>query len=457
MVEKQMAAKTKAAPPKTPQAIVDMANQQAERMRQRSQQATKDTEKLKQIGADLQDALARRDVDQVKILSATFETARASAQATSRDLAQVIKALGDQYKDIGIEIAGLKEFNEEEKKILDDAKELLARAEAGRRVADEGLIKAQQKWSTFGIRERAVQAAEADIEAAKSRVDGAQAGVEAAKQLANQKQRDRLSSADMSTSLQRLQTITQQVIDIASGQIGAIEEDLAAVDTGLEDTSSRIEDLTGTLEGLTQSLEGFEANLNILREQLNEHAQGSSERATLEKEIIEKTRERDQTKAEHTKNFLLLQESQRFIEQYKLHATTQRQNLEYQKAWVALLEMAVKERTVLFDSHIGAMQYAANQEAMKTADGVGAETDYTLAGDMAQLAVAGERALIERVERAPEDTKRLRAVLEARTKSRAEFEDRLAKADKLYQQNYGTPEGYDSVVGHREKDSAAAA
>ena len=439
-----------------PKVIADMADHQVLQMKARSEKAKENAEHLKAVTNELQKALNRGDVDRAGILAADFESARRSVSETTKDLAQVMVALGQQYKEIGIEIDALKSFTSEEQKLIDDANRMLPPVEAELHLAQTGLNEAERKsFNLFGSRDRAITRAKERLETATERIQTAHAGIRAAQELAAQKQRERLINADLNTSMQRIQLCTQNAIDNALSRIGSIEEDVEGVKAALAEGTKNVEVLTSKIEELDKTFEGFESQLRNLREQLNETQKGTEEYAQMESEITRVTQERDEAQNERTKNFMILQEQERFIASYKLHVAGQQQFLAHHHAWVATLEMGVKERNVLFDSQIGAMQAIADQQAMKTVDDIASSTDERFATEMAKMVAAGQDALLKRVKRAPEDLKKLREIVSASTERRAQFENDLDTVLDEFKQNYGVDPNYDSVAGHRAAEVAS--
>ena len=431
--------KTRTAPPK---AVIDLANSQAERLRQRAELAKDQTAKLRSVQDKMQDALARGDLEQVKALNADFQSVKAACDSTTKDLSQALMALGEEYKDIGIEIAALKEMNVDEKKIIENAEAMVKRTK-------DVLAEAEKMWNIFGRRDVAVKSAKDDIVTAEQ-------GVETAKELAATKQRERLMNAKLDESLDRLQQITVQAIQIASERVSDIEEDLSIVDSGLSESMVQQQDLTREVEGLDSSLNELESRLGTLNDQMQETQENTEARSNLETLIVQVSGERDRTQAERTKKYMVLQELQRFIEQYKLHRGLQLQTLELQKAWIATLELAVEKRTDIYDSHIGAMKAMADQQAMEGVDKVGVATDEKLAGDALNMMKAGQKAVVERLERAPEDIRRQREIIEAAAQAQADFETRINGVLEMFRKNYGTNPLYDSVKDHRGEGAQAA-
>ncbi|MBI2109446.1 MAG: hypothetical protein HYT93_04740 [Parcubacteria group bacterium] len=428
---------------KDPRMIADMADHQAKEMQERSEKAAQAVEHFETIAKDIQEALSTGDVDRAGILAADLKSARTAVDATTKDIARVMIALGEQYKEIGVSIDALEKLNPDEQKIVDDAEAMFGRAKSD-------LAKAEKKMFNifFGRRDKAIAKAKKDIESAE-------AGMKAAQEIASAKQRERLINADLSTSMQRIQACTQIAIDNAVGRVSFIEEDLQSVDAALVEGLAKREELVANIEVLTKNLTNHEAQLATLVAQRNEVQQGTEEAARLETEISEVTKERDKAREEQNKNFMVLQEQERFIEIYKTHVAGQRQFLEHHHAWVATLQMGVKERETIFDSQIGAMQATADQEAMKMIDDVATTVDMKGMEAMAKMITGGQKAILDRIERAPKDLKTLEEISEARAEARANFEKRLDDILEQFSNGYGRDTSYDSVASHRKTVDAA--
>jgi hypothetical protein len=442
-----------------PTQIADLADSQAKQMQNRSANQTAELEKLKQIGADLKAALTSGDIDKAKLLQADFKSARESVATDTKDLAQVMFAIGQQYDSIGISIDSLKEFSDEEKAIIAGPTQVLETRKgeleiARRALQTEELAPPPPAWKFLAeSKDDKVNKAKAAVTAAETKVAEAQEAVKTAETIAQQQRRERLIEASLEQSLNRLMAVTDQAIQIATGRIATIEEDLRVVSAGVIDVSSSIEKLTTEVSGFDTDLERMDASIRVLESEMSEHAQNqqSPEYAALQTRLREANTLREQKVSDRTKSFMLLQEQQRFIEQFTLHQTVQQQSLEFHRAWIATLELANSHRAKLFKSQIGAMQAAGDQEAMSIIDAAATEVDKRGTKTMAELAIAGRRGISERVARMPDEIKALRDITKANVEDSARFEAEMAKMAKLFQQNYGDDASYASVSLQKER------
>lgn len=414
---------------------------EANRFKERSATAHEQTEKLKDIRSRWQEALEHKDIDTLKILNADFESASRDSAANSKDLSQMMFALLEGYKDIGVVIKSAEEFNESEIKLTQDADALLAQAKGK-------LVQAQGKqWNLFGMRDNAIAAATNDINTAET-------SLTMAKQQAEMMRRERLNNMDLSQSMALQQGITQELTEIAQARITEIETNLTAVKENVTATMDGISTDTTALEKFDQDLTQANAELASLNEEMISYKENSSEWQECRSRILVKTRQRDDIEAERNATFMRAQEGQRFIEFNKIEEQGQVQLLAQHKNWISLLQMGSQQRDILYEVHLGLVRGAADQEAMSMIDKVGTETDERMATDASKKAQAMRKNTLDRLASMPEKVRRLRSITETEIQNQADFERQFAEQIEEFHRNFGTAAGYDDRAAHRSAQPA---
>ena len=413
----------------------------ASRFKERSAKAAEQTEKLAKIGDAWKQALETKDIDTLKILNADFESATRESAQNAKDLSSMMFALLDGYKDIGITIKAAEDFSVDEKKITADAAALVEEAKGK-------LVQAQaMQINLFGRRDNAIAKAKIAIEVAE-------AAVKTATQQAEAQRRSRLNNMDLSQSMQLQQAITAELTEVAQARIAEIEANLTSVQNNVTSTMDGIKTDTAAMEQFDRNLVQANAELGTLNEELASYTDNSSEWQECRERIINKTRERDNIEADRNAVFMRTQEGQRFIEFNKMEEQGQIQLLAQHKNWISLLQMGAQQRDILYEVHLGLVRGAADQEAMARIDQVATETDERMVTDAAMKTQAMRQNTLERLNRIPEQVRRLRQVTEAETTSQVAFEKAFAARIEEFHKNFGSGDGYDDRAAHREAQPA---
>jgi chromosome segregation ATPase len=413
----------------------------ADRFKERSARAAEQTDKLQQLRGAWQLALQSKDIDTLKILNADFESAARESAQNTKDLSGMMFALLDGYKDIGVAIKAAEEFNTEEKKIMDDAAALVEDAKGS-------LVQAQaMQFNILGRRDRA-------IAAARSGIETAEAALKTTKQQNEAMRRERLNKMDLKQSMQLQQAITQELTDVAQSRIGEIEANLDAVQHNVNATMDGIKADTALLEGFDTKLTQANAELGTLNEELTSYTENSSEWQDCRDRILKKTRERDDIEAERNAAFMRTQEGQRFIEFNKIEEQGQIQLLAQHKNWISLLQLGTQQRDILYEVHLGLVRGAADQEAMSMIDQVATETDERMATDAGMKTQAMRKNTLDRLNRMPDQVRRLRQITETETQNQVEFERQFSAKIEEFHKNFGTIAGYDDRGAHRSGQPA---
>lgn len=440
---KTMAAQVRQPGGLTLETIEKTTADRAQAVRSRMDSQKERTARLKQTAEDLQDALKSGDIDRVKILSANFKSASEDLDSNTKDLAQVMMGLGQGFKDIGIALEEVQQRSADEQKLVDDAHALLERMEGRVSAANTELATAERSFDFLGSRQRAVTAANEAIASATRQRDDAKVGITTAEQLADQRMRDRLQNMSLDQSLQRLQSITQQVIQIATERISEIETNIEAIEAGRIQTVEDLKSYTKEIEEGDSKIAAVKAAIQNLNDQQRELTENSSEWTALQGQIKEKQNELAQVEADRNKAFSLAQDGQRFLEAYAVQEASQRGLLQFHQIWISTLETGVQQRSVLYESHLGVIRAAGDQKAMGMVDAVAVETDERITNDAAKHLGAIQNQMTDKLISMPDQVRRMREITSAMAEGKAAFDQNMDKLRAIFNQNYDTPQGYD--------------
>lgn len=421
-------------------AVQDTAREQASKIKERLDAGAEQTERLQDIAEKMRSAVQRGNIDEVKILTADFDTARRSFAQNTKDLAAAMMGLGEEFRSIGVTLVEAKNFEPQEQILIDDASARVARAE-------RSLANANDAWFFKDSR----------IVTARQGLEAAKIGLKVDTELAETQRRMRLENMNLEQSMQQLQTITTQITEIATKRIDDITENLKAVEAGAIATGKDLETLAEEGEQLQKKLNRANNELSALHEELNGYKANSTEWTECDGRIRAKNRARDKVETEKNKTFALTQEAQRFIEMYKVQEESQRQLLSFHETWIAMLQEGSRQRSVLYKSHLGVIQAAGDQQAMSMTDAIAVETDERTTKDAAEHLQAIRGNIADRLERAPEDVRRLRAIKAADTKAQVAFEQRVNTLQDQFYKNWGTGVGYDDRATYRGQEPAQPA
>jgi hypothetical protein len=97
---------------------------------------------------------------------------------------------------------------------------------------------------------------------------------------------------------------------------------------------------------------------------------------------------------------------------------------------------------------------AADQEAMSMIDQVATETDERMATDAGMKTQAMRKNTLDRLNRMPDQVRRLRQITETETQNQVEFERKFSAKIEEFHKNFGTVAGYDDRGAHRSGQPA---
>ena len=422
--------------------VQDEQQKAAELLKKRSEMTAAQTEKLNKLRTARGEAIAAKDIDTLKILNADFETAALERNANERDIVGMQIKLLDGFKQMGIAIKASQEFNEEENKLISDAAALIDTTK-GKVTQAEAM-----QYNIFGWRDAAIAKAKANVETVE-------AAAKAAREQAEVMRRERRAKMNLRQAMQLQQAVTQELTDIAQARISTIEETRDAVQANLTLTMDAIKEDTRLLEELDAKMVQANGELNTLNEELASYVPNSSDWQNCRSQILDKTRVRDDIEADRNAALLRAQEGQRFVEFNRGQVQGQIQALAQTKNWIALLQMGMQQRDVLYDSQLELGRSSSELEAMASHDQLAVETDERMVMDAAMMTEAMRKATLDRLARMPGDVQRLRQITEADVKNQVEFEKKFDDMIEKFKQNFDAVKGYDDRGAHRDAPPAA--
>lgn len=440
---KTMAAQVRQPGGMTLETIEQVTADRAQAVKDRMAASRDRTARLKQTAEELQEAIKNRDIDRVAILSADFKSASEGLNANTKDLAEVMMGLGQGFKDIGIALEEVQQRSADEQKLVDDANALLGQMEGRVLAANTQLATAEKSFDFLGSRQRAITAANEAIAIATRQRDDAKVGITTAEQLADQRMRDRLQNMSLDQSLSRLQSITQQVIQIASDRISEIEGNIVAIENGRIQTVEDLKSYTKDIEEGDSKIAAVKAAIQNLQDQQRELQENSSEWTNIQGQIKEKQNELAQVEADRNKSFSLAQDGQRFLEAYAVQEASQRGLLQFHQIWISTLETGVQQRSVLYESHLGVIRAAGDQKAMGMVDAVAVETDERITSDAAKHLGAIQNQMADKLSSMPDQVRRMREITSAMAEGKAAFDQKMDELRTIFNKNFDTPQGYD--------------
>ena len=418
---------------------------QTEAMRQRLKESAEQTARLQNISQKLEDALARNDIDQVKILNADYASAKANQDETRKSIAQASMALMDGYKEIGVVLKEAKDLTAEEKSLITQAQEKAAQAKTRLDDAEKALAASYNKTTLFGFQARAVERATKVRDAAKSEYETLETAIKTAEQAAERMRHNRLEGASLEQSLQHMQAMTTEVVGLIRDDIENINENLDVAVNGITDVTQTLEKLSRDMEAAKTQRDELSARIDNLRAERDEVAdKTSSQWQELNSKVVAAERERDQAEADHNIAFDLFQNAQAFLEKYRHQEAAQRTALQFNQAFIASLEAGTKYRDDIYRSHIGVLKSGDLFRAGEMMDQAARRVDEDISVDVMTQTTAMRNSMAKRYEDLPEDIKRHREITEAGRESEAKFDATMRRLVEEAQKALGTPTNYDA-------------
>ncbi|MCP4699854.1 MAG: hypothetical protein GY862_23830 [Gammaproteobacteria bacterium] len=323
----------------------------------------------------------------MKILDAEMGKLRKQSQQEEKDLAEAVLGLNVLVEKMGGEYNNLTQLNATEKKLIEEAKAVLAEAESA-------FEEAQGSWFPLG-KDARINEAEAEIKAAKN-------GIRQAKTEASQRMRRRLMTHSMEESLQEFQLKVDRTLRIMKTRLQDIKQQVEAVGLRKQAAFKAKEESAKALETGTEELQNIEDKLAEAEELLNAYPNGTPEFTAQEQNVSQLKSELEDIRGRRNESMGIFQSKEKFAKELEIHEVAQKKLRDNQRHWIKVLQSDTEERIITFRSRLEAMKASADQEVAKKLDDLGAEIDQSNADYMAQVTVASNKIKHEKAKAYPE-------------------------------------------------------
>lgn len=374
------------------------------------------------------------------IIDSNFDTINGDVKESEQDLQELMLHLRSMLDNAGGEFSKLQELNEEELKIVENAKTELADAEKALKDA-EGMSNA---WNIlFGYKNSKVKNTKADLEREVEELKQAELD-------ANKSYRNRLRNADLEESLQR-------IISQVQGMTGIIEEMVEDTDGQIQALKNRKELSFGTKEKAAEVMKARKADLENLEEvlkreetALTEFQNNSPEYTEQEKKIADLREQRAELKGKYNIALGIFQSKERFVEQIVVHLEAQTVTKNNLKQLIGQLKSDTEERVTTYESGLQLIQAATAQEAASIYEDAGAKTDQKITEIAAKVLVGSEKDRIGRIKKHPKRMTELHSVLVGLAEATAKFKEQDRKLMKEHSEKFGIDVSETFSFNHEE-------
>lgn len=385
---------------------------------------------LDRIEADIEQAVKNnRSTEEVvrDIIQSNFRGLNEDVENTEKDLNELMLHLRAMLDSCGGEFAQLQELNENEQAIVDRAKAAYAKAEKALEKAEDLPDLANL---LFGMKNRRIRKTTAEVEEALTEIRQAE-------EEANKMYRDRLKSADIGDSLDR---IIRQV----TGMVGIIEGMIADVEAQIEALKHRKEVAFETKERAAEVMEQRQADLEVLEDELRraemaleEMANNSPEHTEQQKAIADLRERRAELKGKYHIALGIFQSKERFVDQIVVHLEAQTTTKNNLKQLIGQLRSDTEERITTYESGLQLIQSATAQEAASIYEDAGVKTDQLITEIAAKVFVSSEKDRIERIKKHPSRMAQLHQVLVAMAQATQQYKEQDAELAAEHRRRYG--------------------
>ena len=397
--------------------------------------------KLDDIEAEIEKAAAEnRSAEDIvnNIIGSNFNALNGDVEETEQDLQELMLHLRTMLDSCGGEFAKLQELNENEQKLIENAKKALTQSEYDLKDAEN----MSNAWNIlFGYKNNKVKDMRAALEQATQ-------GVKASEEEANKRYRDRLKNADIKESLDR-------IISQVSGMVQVIEEMILEVDKQIEALKNRKELSFQTKEKAANVMKERKAELDDVEAKLKQaeieldEMQNSTPEHTAQQKLIADLREvRAEVKGKYNIALGIFQSKERFVDQIVIHLEAQTTTKNNLKQLIGQLKSDTEERVATYDSGLQLIQSATAQEAASIYEEAGVKTDQKLTEIAAKVFVSSEKDRIERVKKHPKRLTELHQVLVAMAQATQKYKEQDAELMREHQEKFGIDRSQEYMWKH---------
>jgi ribosomal protein S18 len=365
-----------------------------------------------------------------KVLRAKIEELRSSLPEDRKSLGQLVSSLGASFTELGEGFKQVQEFNQNEQRVIADAKSNHQRALSRVTAAEAAIKEAEKKWNWFGRREKAVAEAQQALDNARAAEEIAMAGIDTAQKKAEDLRSERLMDADFQSSFDVLRKFVTETERILSERIEKIEEQTNRTREAKDQAFTDKEKAAKKLEEAKVTANEKLATLAQETEALQTLEVGTEARATQEKKVAQAQREAEEAKAEHDKTLVIFQSLEKSTVTLTLAETSLMAGLHEHRVTFAQLVADSEAWFTEFDTRVAQIQAMASQTASANLIDTGAAVRSKLAEDSARFAVASLKQITERAERHPGQLQDIMAIRSALAEGMKGMNERWAKIEE---------------------------
>ncbi|MBX2846440.1 MAG: hypothetical protein KTR13_09520 [Saprospiraceae bacterium] len=386
-------------------------------------------QKLDEIEAAIEKAAGSKTAEEIikNIVNSNFQTLTGDVEASEKDLQELMLHLRAMLDSCGGEFSKLQELNDEELKLVDNAKRRVEKAKKDLDKAN-GMSNAANIW--FGMKNRRVKKATEELAASET-------GVKTAEEEANKRYRDRLKNADIKDSLNRIISQVQGMIGIIEGMVVDVDGQIVALTNRKEMAFETKEKAATVMKDRKADLEDTEAKLKQAEIELEEMANGSPEHTEQQKLVADLRSERTDLKGKYDIALGIFQSKERFVDQLVVHLQAQTTTKNNLKQLIGQLRSDTEERIATYESGLQLMQSATAQEAASIYEDAGSKTDQLITEIAAKVFVSSEQDRIERIKKHPKRMSELHNVLVAMAAATQKYKEQDAALMKEHAEKYG--------------------
>jgi len=386
-------------------------------------------QKMDEIEAAIEKAAGTKSAEEIikDIVNSNFQTLNGDVEASEKDLQELMLHLRAMLDSCGGEFTKLQELNDDELKLVENAKRKVTEAQAALTKAN-GMSNMANIW--FGLKNRKIKKATAEVASSET-------GVKTAEEEANKRYRDRLKNADIKDSLNRIISQVQGMIGIIEGMVVDVDRQIVGLTNRKEMAFQTKEKAATVMEERQAELGDLEAKLKQAELELEEMANGSPEHTEQQKLVADMRGERTDLKGKYDIAMGIFQSKERFVDQLVVHLQAQTTTKNNLKQLIGQLRSDTEERIATYESGLQLMQSATAQEAASIYEDAGSKTDQLITEIAAKVFVSSEEDRIERVKKHPKRMSELHNVLVAMAAATQKYKEQDAQLMKEHAEKYG--------------------
>jgi exonuclease SbcC len=424
-----------------------------EQVRQRQEEYSDDMEQtareVEELGSRLnEEARAGKDAQQLEkdILNPSFEQFERRREQDEENLAEAMGALINLGRSFDERFRALEDYNEEENRIVEEAKQALEEAkselEEARRTSQIGhLLSFQTKSSA--------------IESCKAAVERCEKRLEEAKEERERRYRDRIQNASIEDTLDRFVYQVQQIVDLLDTSIQKSVETIERLETRQQKALETKEKAAAQMESLKQRRAELQSQLDAADEELEELESGTEAYSRKEDEIADLKNELEDVKGDLDVVTAIHQSKEKFAEQLKVHIESQKRTMNNLRSLKERCRSDTKEREQVYKSTVRIIQALQDQEVASQYEEAADEADQRSMEIAAAGAATSEDDRLERMQSQDERMEAIAEVRELFAEKMSQVHERDQEIQQALQDQYGIDREDVVSRGWRDGESSA--